>query len=598
MTTYTFSKTVTNPSSVYLYQYDTVSVLEDVTWGNSNSSATIYGYSYYSQKVQIDGAVISGADRPINMTASSYYYTGYSTVGVGSTGHVIGNGTAAITIADQWTVRNAGEVSNSNGIGVEILEANDARVYNNGSIFGEASGVSFTTWGTSGGSGSLDNYGTISTGGENDGTSFGGSRGNAVYANIKYAYITNRTGEITSNDVGGAGIAVNGSSFGSSSYASVYNYADSTISAPDGWGISFAKSVGSNSVTNYGTITGGSGAITGGNGSETIANHGTIKGAVSLGAGNDYASNTGIFDGSLSLGSGNDTYVGGSGRVYNGIDAGAGVDHADFSAITTAMNINLATGVASYLGITRTPQSMLNFERATGGSANDTLIGNAANNILSGNGGNDSFDGAGGDDTFYGGSGSDTVLYTANTAPVRIDLVAGTASFPTLTAKAEYLYEIENATTGSGSDVLVGNSLGNTFRGGAGADRLQGGGGADILIGGAGADVFAFTTPTDSSGTAIDILRAGDGGLAFDGPGAAVADRIDLSAIDANTAVAGNQTFFFGTSQAAGRLWAVEVGNVTHIRGNIDADAVVEIDIAIEDGAIRSTAYTAADFVL
>lgn len=598
MTAYTFSKTVTNPSSVYLYGYDTVSILEDVTWGNPSSSATIYGYSYYYQKVQIDGAVISGADRVINMTSSAYYYSGYSTVGVGSTGQVSASGTAAITVADQWSVRNAGEISNSNGIGVEILEANGASVYNNGSIFGEASGVSFSTWGATGGSGTLNNYGSISTGGEDDGTNFGGSRGNAVYANIKYAYISSYSGEITSNNSGGAGIAVNGSSFGSGSYSSIYNDADSTISAPDGWGISFAKSVGANDVTNYGTITGGSGAILGGNGSETIANHGTFKGAVSLGGGNDAASNTGIFDGSLALGAGNDTYTGGSGRVYNGIDAGTGIDTADFSAITTSMNINLATGVTSYIGITRTAQSMVNFERAFGGSAGDVLVGNSANNILYGNGGNDSFDGGNGDDTFYGGLGSDTVLYTSSTAPVRIDLVAATASFPTLTAKAEYLYDIENATTGSGGDTLLGNGLANTFRGGAGADRLQGGGGADILIGGAGADVFAFTASTDSGGFAIDTLRAGDGGLAFDGPGATLSDKIDLSAIDANTAVAGNQAFLFGTAQTAGRLWVVEVGAVTHIRGNIDSDSVVELDIAIEDGAIRGSAYTAADFVL
>ncbi len=66
---------------------------------------------------------------------------------------------------------------------------------------------------------------------------------------------------------------------------------------------------------------------------------------------------------------------------------------------------------------------------------------------------------------------------------------------------------IENATGGSGNDVLTGNYIANTLTGGDGNDTLTGGAGNDILLGGAGNDTYAISsgsggdTITDSSGT-------------------------------------------------------------------------------------------------
>jgi Ca2+-binding RTX toxin-like protein len=51
---------------------------------------------------------------------------------------------------------------------------------------------------------------------------------------------------------------------------------------------------------------------------------------------------------------------------------------------------------------------------------------------------------------------------------------------------------IENATGGSGADILIGNTSSNVLNGCAGNDRLYGGGGNDTLIGGAGNDTFYF----------------------------------------------------------------------------------------------------------
>lgn len=93
------------------------------------------------------------------------------------------------------------------------------------------------------------------------------------------------------------------------------------------------------------------------------------------------------------------------------------------------------------------------------------------------------------------------------------------------------------------------------------------------------------------------MIRAGDGAVAFELPGRAGGDRIDLSVIDANVLRAGNQAFVFG-SLGAGGLSLAESGSATIVRGNLDRDAAFEFAIRIEDGAVRSHAYGAGDFLL
>ena len=133
----------------------------------------------------------------------------------------------------------------------------------------------------------------------------------------------------------------------------------------------------------------------------------------------------------------------------------------------------------------------------------------------------------------------------------------------------------------------------------AGDDRLFGAGGRDVLTGGPGADVVDFDRAEDSAGGPWrDLLRGGDGGRAFDGPGAAGGDLIDVSGIDANTAAGGDQGFAWGGA-GAGQLSLVEVGNTaTLVRGNTDGDAAFEFELVIEDAQTLASHYAAADFVL
>ena len=153
---------------------------------------------------------------------------------------------------------------------------------------------------------------------------------------------------------------------------------------------------------------------------------------------------------------------------------------------------------------------------------------------------------------------------------------------------------------GAGDDELFfGNGTG-TLNGGTGNDRLTAGDGG-VLNGGDGNDVLmvsgaAFVSSTLTGGAGADTLYGVEHlSMTFDynavsdspaGAGRDVihhfneffdSDRIDLSTIDANTLVAGNQAFILGGSFTAGHLRYV--GGV--LQGNTDADMAAEFEIQL-----------------
>ena len=86
--------------------------------------------------------------------------------------------------------------------------------------------------------------------------------------------------------------------------------------------------------------------------------------------------------------------------------------------------------------------------------------------------------------------GIDTLDYSGYTQAQRIDLNAETFSNiggRTGNVSIARGTVIENATGGSGTDVLIGNAVANTLDGGSGISTLNGGGGNDRLILGSGA---------------------------------------------------------------------------------------------------------------
>ncbi|MBN4000343.1 hypothetical protein [Nostoc sp. LPT] len=128
----------------------------------------------------------------------------------------------------------------------------------------------------------------------------------------------------------------------------------------------------------------------------------------------------------------------------------------------------------------------------------------------------------------------------------------------------------------AGNDYLVGFGDNDALYGVGGNDTLIGGTGTDTLYGGTGNDVFGFDSVSDSQpGLLRDIIKdfVGNGNL----PG----DRIDLSGIDANTNIAGDQAFTYigsGAFTAAGQIRYS--GDI--LQGNTDSNLSANFEIQLE----------------
>lgn len=121
-------------------------------------------------------------------------------------------------------------------------------------------------------------------------------------------------------------------------------------------------------------------------------------------------------------------------------------------------------------------------------------------------------------ETIWDTGGDDTIEFNGD-ADARIDLMAATIDYsPTGGGVVSFVdgiwggytiaqgVVIENATGGSGDDVLIGNEVGNVVTGNAGADSILGRAGDDTLNGGAGDDMI-------EGGDGYDLI---DGGAGFD----------------------------------------------------------------------------------
>ncbi|MEH1970465.1 calcium-binding protein, partial [Nostoc sp.] len=248
-----------------------------------------------------------------------------------------------------------------------------------------------------------------------------------------------------------------------------------------------------------------------------------------------------------------------------------------------------------------------------GGSGNDTINGGAGNDTFKASQGNDSINGGDGFDTAdysqlgqitlsgvgtvqkAGGFGQDQlfkvekIIANANVANNTIDTsqslpgVSITANLQTQSLAANNVpglgilsftaVNFDNVIGTNANDSIVGDTQNNqlsgnngndTISGGSGNDLLIGGSGTDRLTGGAGNDIFDFNSLSESQpGFARDVIVdfAGAGNSLFAG------DRIDLSTIDANPFIGGNQAFTYIGSAAFSA-----VGQVRYSGGIVQAN--------------------------
>lgn len=260
------------------------------------------------------------------------------------------------------------------------------------------------------------------------------------------------------------------------------------------------------------------------------------------------------------------------------------------------------------------------------GAGNFAGTGNALANIITGGNGDDTLDGGAGRDTLNGGAGNDVYVVDISTDVIQdsggIDSVQSTANSFTLTGTLDNLEFVGsgdfvgagNSTAndiagGSGNDSLSGNAgndtiFGNdgndTLLGGAGNDQLSGGEGNNVIIGGlgkdamsggSGVDTFRFLTLTDTRiGVNADVISSFQAGT----------DKIDVSAIDPNAGLLGDQSYaFIGNSVFSAVAGQAEVRFLTvggNTMVNFDNDGNGTTDMSIQLSGI--VALTSLDFIL
>jgi len=299
----------------------------------------------------------------------------------------------------------------------------------------------------------------------------------------------------------------------------------------------------------------------------------------------------------------------------------------------------------------------------TGTAVANHIVGTTAADIIHGYGGNDLLEGRGGDDSLYGGGGADTLIggtgsdvlsggagndlflfaagdgqdrvtdfasgdvlrvsgYSAaqSVAQVGSDVLVTLSATDKVTLSGASLATVEAALqfgdpsggvgtpgatiTGTANGDVLNGTVGNdsiyglggydVIHGGGGNDRIYGGLGGDGLYGGAGADVFVYNSAAEGPQYGLMYYES-DTIYDFQS-----IDKIDLSGIDANTLLAGNQAFHFAgyndfvqplQDHSAGAIYIRSDGQYADIVGFTDNDTTPDfyVEIALGSGQVAPT---------
>jgi Ca2+-binding RTX toxin-like protein len=240
----------------------------------------------------------------------------------------------------------------------------------------------------------------------------------------------------------------------------------------------------------------------------------------------------GIHDDDLNGGSGTDYMAGGRGNDHYWVDdAGDVVVENEFDPGYDSVNLMISN--ADYL----LPAHVEKLWMFNLGPMNGT--GNGMDNFINGNAWGNTLDGAGGADEIHGG------YHNSGGAPDDDDQLHGSA----------------------GNDRLFGES---------GNDMLWGGADVDVLAGGTGIDRFYFAAISESALGAPDQI-ADFSSHRFVAQG----DKIDVSAIDANVNIAGDQAFvFIGNNNAFFGAGQVRC-NGGFVEGDVDGDGNADFRIQV-----------------
>lgn len=313
-------------------------------------------------------------------------------------------------------------------------------------------------------------------------------------------------------------------------------------------------------------------------------------------------------------GLGDDLLVGGAGA--DSLTGGAGRDEAAYQTASVAVDINLALGTGhggdaegDLFGSIENLIGTLFDDTIVGDNADNWIYGLAGNDRLWGDAGDDILNGGAGADVLTGGAGFDSTSYANSDSGVRVVLFQGIGLWGD--AQGDMFGSIEeiigsqhqdeifgdnahNQLYGlGGHDAIEGDSGNDVIDGGDGLDKLFGqdgddtligGAGQDRLFGGAGADTFVFLSIDDSRvGSEDEIVEFTR----------SHGDKIDLSKIDANTGVGGDQAFTFIGGAAFGGVAGQLRYDGRYLSGDVNGDGTADFQIQLNVAALL-----ADDFVL
>jgi Ca2+-binding RTX toxin-like protein len=311
----------------------------------------------------------------------------------------------------------------------------------------------------------------------------------------------------------------------------------------------------------------------------------------------------------IARGTGNYDGKGGMDTFYaNWSNVTTGITWANDPSKTQTVGTVTVSGVERLLITTGSGNDNLSNTKVT---TDDTFITGAGNDTLNGGAGNDILTGGIGNDTYIVDTSNDLITELKSQG---IDTVKTAISW-TLGANLEKLTltgtAAINGTGNTLNNTLTGNTKANILNGGGGADKLLGGAGNDTLNGGAGNDVLTGGTGKDNLTGGLGADKFKFNTIAEIGITATTrdtitdfkhtqGDKIDLSAIDADTVMTGNNAFasltvggaFSGSFANPGELYFDKINHI--LCGNNDSDATADLSILLSGVTTLST----SDFIL
>lgn len=212
--------------------------------------------------------------------------------------------------------------------------------------------------------------------------------------------------------------------------------------------------------------------------------------------------------------------------------------------------------------------------------ARQNIVGTSGADRISVTGNGEVVDGLGGVDTlvlnvwhaYIGGWVTDIALGQSQTTPTlgMFNPFGSAFTFKNIENVVGSVF-VDTIRGSVGDNLLDGGAGNDMLDGRAGNDTLIGGVGADTLTGGAGFDRFCFGSTDESFLGRVDVIADFTRGQ----------DIIDLSAIDANTRILGDQGFTYIADQAFHRV----AGELRYanglIQGDVNGDGYVDMEIQI-----------------